>query len=78
MTLYLLLYIALAEKRVKLFDLNFSTCFFKSGFDLFSFCFRYFFFDSVRSCVSQILCFFKTKSEGFLNGLNDLKFSLTC
>ena len=63
---------------MKLFDFNFSTCFFESGLYLFSFSFRYFFLDGVRSSVGKILSFLKSETEGFLNGLYDLKFSLTC
>ena len=51
--------------KVKLFNCNFSACFFKLFFDSFSFCFANAFFDNLWSCCNKVFSFFKTKSCKF-------------
>ncbi len=61
-----------------LFNLNFSACLFKGSLKLLSLGLGYFLLYSLRSAVHEILSFLQTKTKGFLNGLDNLKFSLTC
>ena len=49
----------------RLFNCNFSACFFELFLNCFCFCFANAFFDNLWSCCNKVFCFFKTKSCKF-------------
>ena len=59
------------------FNLNFGTCLFEDRLQLLSFGLGGFLLNGLRSTVYKILSFLQTKTKGFLNGLDNLKFSCT-
>ena len=53
------------RSKVRLFNCNFSACFFKLFFDSFCFCFANTFFKDLWSRCNKVFSFFKTKSCKF-------------